>query len=128
MSEKDIRSLSAAELLDIADKNLAFVRNGRGLHNIDYALKILADSRERAEEAQVTINASYTAKIIETPDSCTQLCHSCVECIETKPVPFGNSQFPHDIHVEDEGFECLDCHSEREEHGQTFLTNCNDCH
>jgi len=119
---------SASEILDIADKNLAFVRNGHGVHNMDYALKILEDTRERAQRAIMVVDSTYKLKPVDTPNGCTQLCHSCVECIQTKPVPFGNSQFPHDVHVEEEGFVCLDCHSERSDHGKTFLRNCNECH
>jgi len=115
-------------LLEGAERNLAFVRRGRGLHNMDYALKVLADVQERAEKAKAAAEPGYAAKPVSPPTGCTQLCHSCVECIETKPVPFGNVSFPHDIHVEDEGLDCLECHSPRENHGQTRLSNCNDCH
>ncbi|GAB4263053.1 MAG: hypothetical protein Kow0092_13720 [Deferrisomatales bacterium] len=118
----------ATKLMDTAQKNLIFVRNGRGLHNMDYALKILADCQEKAERAKSLVMPAYAARPVESPSGCTQLCHSCVECIETTPVPFGNVQFPHDIHVSDEGMDCLECHSPRDKHGQTFLSNCNECH
>ncbi len=119
---------SAAQMLDVAERNLAFTRNGKGLHNMDYALKVLADVRERAERAKAMVSPKYVAKTITSPSGCTQLCHSCVECIETKPVPFGNVQFPHDVHVTDEGMGCEECHTPRERHGQTLLKNCNECH
>ncbi len=118
----------AAKLLDVAEKNLAFVRAGRGLHNMDYALKVLADCRERAEKARSLVVSGYKMAAVVSPSGCTQLCHSCVECIETTPVPFGNVQFPHDIHVNDEGMGCQDCHTPRERHGLTFLKGCSDCH
>ncbi len=128
--ERKTHSAAADALkeLEAAERNLAFVRNGRGLHNMDYALKILANVQERAERARALVTPGYAMREVNPPTGCTQLCHSCVECIETKPVPFGNVQFPHDVHVQDEGMECLECHSPREEHGQTFLRNCNECH
>jgi nitrate/TMAO reductase-like tetraheme cytochrome c subunit len=118
----------AAQVLSIAESNLSFVRNGRGLHNMDYALRVLADARKRAEQAMEFTVPQYVARTVDSPTGCTQLCHSCVECIETTPVPFGNVQFPHDVHVNEEGFDCEECHSPREQHGQTLLTNCNECH
>jgi len=119
---------AAAKLLTTAEQNLSFARQGRGLHNMDYALRVLAAARQGAEKARSLVVAGYTPTVVQAPTGCTQLCHSCVECIETTPVPFGNVQFPHDIHVQDEGLDCEECHSSREQHGQTFIKNCNDCH
>lgn len=133
-SELSARGLSAdktaqmQKLLAVAGRNLSFVKNGRGLHNIEYALKILADCQERAEKARAIQFPSYKPKTIAPPDGCIQLCHSCVECIETKPVPFGKVRFPHDIHVKDEGLNCLDCHTPRSQHGGLVMKNCNQCH
>ncbi|MFU8858422.1 MAG: NapC/NirT family cytochrome c [Deferrisomatales bacterium] len=118
---------AAGQLLDVAERNLAFARGGRGLHNMDYVLKVLGDVRERAERAKELVLPQYLAQAVEMPTGCVQLCHSCVECIETELVPFGNVQFPHDIHQE-EGMDCLDCHTPRERHGLTFLKNCSECH
>lgn len=118
---------AARKLLDVAELNLTFSRDGRGLHNMDYVLKVLGDVRERAEKAKELVVPRYFAQPVVMPTGCVQLCHSCVECIETDTVPFGNVQFPHDIH-QDEGLDCLDCHTPREQHGLTFLKNCNECH
>lgn len=122
------QSPEATRLLDIAQKNYIFVKNSHGIHNIDFALSLLADCRERSEKAKSIVDPNYQAAEITSPSGCTDLCHSCVECIETKPVPFGEVQFPHDVHVVDEGLDCLECHSPREHHGRTILKNCNDCH
>ncbi len=117
-----------SKLLEQARKNLQFTKDGRGLHNIDYALKILLDSREKIEEAKKLVIPSYQVQKLTSPSGCTDLCHNCVECIETKAVPFGNVQFPHDVHVSDEGLDCLECHTPRERHGLTLMKNCNECH
>ncbi len=127
-NRKQAAANDAITLLDTASKNLTFVRNGRGLHNMDYALRVLADVMVRCEEAKARVKPSYAMREINPPTGCTQLCHSCVECIETKPVPFGGVQFPHDVHVTDEGMDCEECHTPREKHGQTLLKNCNECH
>jgi hypothetical protein len=118
----------AEALLETAGRNLQFAKLGHGLHNIDYALKILADSREKVEKAKELVIPGYAARAVTSPSGCTDLCHNCVECIETKPVPFGEVQFPHDIHVQDEGIGCEECHSPREQHGRTYLRHCSECH
>ncbi|MCK5213524.1 MAG: hypothetical protein KAQ74_06310, partial [Dehalococcoidia bacterium] len=124
----DGKSSEGTKLYEIAQTNYVFVKNSYGIHNIDFALSLLADCRERCEKAKAIVDPAYKAAAITSPSGCTELCHSCVECIETKPVPFGEVQFPHDVHVVDEGLDCLECHSQREEHGQTILENCKDCH
>ncbi|NPA25964.1 MAG: hypothetical protein GXO34_09075 [Deltaproteobacteria bacterium] len=122
------KNADANRLYDIAQKNYTFVKNSKGIHNIDYSLSLLADSRRRCEKVKAMIQPGYKMAKVTSPTGCTELCHSCVECIETKPVPFGGVQFPHDVHVSDEGMQCLDCHSPRSKHGMTFLKNCNECH
>ena len=118
----------AEQLLEQADSYLQFTKNGRGLHNIDYALKVLVQSQKQIEKARSMVIPNYIGKKITSPTGCTELCHNCVECIETKPVPFGNVQFPHDVHVSDEGMACLDCHTPRENHGHTLMKGCSNCH
>ncbi|MCD6535192.1 MAG: NapC/NirT family cytochrome c [Deltaproteobacteria bacterium] len=124
----NLKSPEGSQLFEIAQKNYMFVKNGYGIHNIDFALSLLADCRERCEKAKTIVDPAYQAATITSPSGCTELCHSCVECIETKAVPFGEVEFPHDVHVADEGLACLECHSPREQHGRTILKNCNDCH
>jgi len=118
----------ASVLLEQAESNLRFNKNGRGLHNIDYALKVLVDCQEKIQEALSMTVPAYVGKKITSPTGCTELCHNCVECIETKPVPFGGVQFPHDVHVSDEGLDCLECHTPRERHGHTLMKGCSSCH
>ena len=127
-SRNSARFGQAEQLLEQADNYLQFTQNGRGLHNIDYALKLLVKSQEKIQEALAMVIPDYIGKKITSPTGCTQLCHNCVECIETKPVPFGNVQFPHDVHVADEGMACLDCHTPREKHGHTLMKGCSNCH
>ncbi len=120
---------AAKGLLDVARLNLNFVLRGKGLHNIDYAIELLADCQKRAEQAMAAVDTAYAMKDIEAPNGCAQLCHSCVECVEDgSPIPFGTVSFPHDVHIDDEGLECEDCHSPRSEHGQTLIQGCNECH
>lgn len=126
--KNDGRFSQVSQLLALAERNLQFTNDGRGLHNIDYALKLLTDSQGKIEEALAMVVPKYVTKKITSPTGCTELCHNCVECIETKPVPFGNVQFPHDVHVSDEGLACLDCHTPRERHGHTLMKGCSSCH
>ncbi|RTZ93359.1 MAG: hypothetical protein DSY91_02310, partial [Deltaproteobacteria bacterium] len=118
----------AAELMQAAEYNLKFVKMAKGVHNIVYAVKLLEDSRKNAQEAAKLVNSSYKAKKLAAPLGCTELCHSCVECIDEESVPFGSVSFPHQIHVEDQDMECTQCHSTYENHGKTLIQGCSECH
>ena len=118
----------AEDLMKIANHNLGFVKLARGVHNIVYAMKLLAVSQQKAQEAAKLVNTSYKAVKLNPPTGCTQLCHSCVECIDEKAVPFGSVSFPHQIHTEDQEMECTQCHSTYENHGKTLIQGCNECH
>ncbi len=118
----------AAELMQIANHNLGFVKLAKGVHNIVYAMKLLDVSQRKAQEAAKLVNTNYKARKLVPPLSCTQLCHSCVECIDEESVPFGSVSFPHQIHTEDQEMGCTQCHSSYENHGKTLIQGCSECH
>ncbi len=118
----------AAELMQVAKHNLGFVKLAKGVHNIVYAMKLLEVSQKNAQEAAKLVNNTYKAVKLAPPLGCTQLCHSCVECIDEEAVSFGSVSFPHQIHVEDQEMECTQCHTPYEKHGQTLIQGCSECH
>jgi formate-dependent nitrite reductase cytochrome c552 subunit len=95
---------------------------GKGVHNIEYALKLLNHANSNTEEALTLIEEGYQPKEYKPKYTCTGLCHVG---LEQRTVPFNEIQFPHEGHME---MECLDCHSPREKHGKTYLENCGECH
>ncbi len=115
----------AQNLLNEARHNYSLVLLGKGVHNVEYAMKLLNVANNRTEQAMGIIDKSYKPMEFKTQVTCTTLCHVG---LERRAVPFGDIKFSHNTHVIGNGLRCSDCHSPRENHGKTFMTNCADCH
>ena len=120
----DSRIKKAQKLINEARHNYTFSLMGKGVHNIEYALKLLNHAINNAEEALALMDEGYRPKEHKTAYTCTGLCHVG---LKERLVPFNEIQFSHDSHGK-LGLECLECHSPRESHGKTYLRNCDDCH
>jgi hypothetical protein len=118
------RTRRAQNLINEARHNFSFVNLGKGVHNIEYAMRLLNFARNNTEKAMALLEKGYLPVEHQTDFTCTGLCHVG---LEKRPVPFNEILFPHDGHMGMD-LECLDCHSPREEHGKTFLANCAGCH
>jgi nitrate/TMAO reductase-like tetraheme cytochrome c subunit len=114
----------AQNLINEARHNYSLVLLGRGVHNIEYAIKLLNVAGNKTEQAMTVIDKDYKPQEIRTQMTCTTLCHVG---IEKRKVPFNDIKFAHASHVGG-GQKCSDCHSPRENHGKTFLQNCATCH
>jgi nitrate/TMAO reductase-like tetraheme cytochrome c subunit len=101
----------AKTLLNEARHNFSLVNLGRGVHNIEYAIKLLNIANNKTEQALTAIDRSYKPQEIRTNMTCTSLCHVGME-----------------KRAAGLGIKCSDCHSPRENHGKTYLKNCASCH
>jgi len=120
-----------ARLFDDADYNYKFVMAGNGVHNVEYAVKLLkiaVDNLDKVDEAQ----RSYIPPrppIIATPDGyCAVMCHNRMGMPED--IYFQQKLvFPHKLHAQKEKIPCMRCHSV-EHHGVTVLKreDCLKCH
>jgi hypothetical protein len=115
----------AQNLLNEARHNFSFVLLGKGVHNVEYAFKLLNASNNKTEQALATIDKNYKPQEFKTRMTCTTLCHVG---IEKRTVPFNDIKFADETHIAGNGQKCLDCHSPRENHGKTFMKNCAECH
>ena len=115
----------ARNLLNEARHNYSFVLLGNGVHNIEYAFKLLNASSNKTEQALAMIDKDYKPQEFQTRMSCASLCHVG---IERRTVPFNDIKFSHETHIEGNGLKCLDCHAPREKHGKTFMKTCARCH
>jgi len=114
----------AQNLINEARHNYSLVLLGRGVHNIEYAIKLLNVAGNKTEQAMAMIDKDYKPQEIQTQMTCTTLCHVG---IEKRRVSFNDTKFAHASHI-GAGQKCSDCHSPRENHGKTFLQNCATCH
>ena len=115
----------AQNLLNEARHNYSFVLLGKGVHNIEYAFKLLNAANNKTEQALGVIDRGHKPREFETRMTCTTLCQVG---IEKRAVPFNDIKFSHETHMGGSGLKCGDCHSPRESHGKTFLKNCANCH
>ena len=115
----------AKTLLNEARHNYSLVNLGRGVHNIEYAIKLLNVANNKTEQALAALDKNYKPKELKTNMTCTSLCHVG---IEKRTVPFNDVKFSHKTHAAGLGMKCSDCHSPRENHGKTYLKNCASCH
>jgi hypothetical protein len=115
----------AQNLLNEARHNYSLVLLGKGVHNIEYAFKLINAANNKTEQALAVIDKSYTPREFATHMACTTLCHVGME---KRTVPFNDVRFSHETHVIKNKLRCSDCHSPRESHGKTFQKNCAECH
>lgn len=131
--KKDRRYREARDLLDDAKYNLAFVRDGKGSHNVHYALRILATSWEQASLSLKSVGASYSAEkpslIKSSSTYCTSLCHNRIVPAQITSFKYMGIRFPHELHANQMGIECTQCHPS-EKHRMDFVERkgCKDCH
>lgn len=115
----------AQNLLNEARHNYSFVLLGKGVHNIEYAFKLLNAANNKTEQALAAIDKRYKPREFHAQMTCTTLCHVGME---RRTVPFNEIKFSHETHVSGNRLKCPDCHSPRENHGKTFQKNCANCH
>jgi hypothetical protein len=115
----------AQTFLNEARHNYSFVLLGRGVHNVEYAFKLLNAANSKTEQTLAAIDKGYKPQEFQTKMTCTTLCHVGME---RRVVPFNDIKFSHETHVVRNALKCFDCHSLRENHGKTFQKNCAKCH
>ncbi len=122
------------KLLEDALFNYNFVRDGRGEHNVEYAVKLLASSMDQYEIAKKSINPGYSPTtrpdVLREPDGyCAKLCHNRLGLPEKKFFDEMHIEFPHRLHSEEMDLGCATCHSP-EKHKMRIITKdgCMNCH
>lgn len=119
-------------LLDQATYDYDFVKEGRGVHNVEYAVRLLKRTEDVLDEARSKLNPPLKPlardRLLGTPDGyCSLLCHQRIGVPER--VTFERMDFPHGLHSREIGLECTKCHSP-EKHKMRSITKsgCMDCH
>jgi Class III cytochrome C family len=112
-----------------AEANFNLVKEGRGVHNIDYALKLLlnvASNLEGINEKIGNKNFRVNKSRLMTDDN--EYCNLCHFVIPSKNInKFASDDFPHAEHMK--FTQCTKCHS-RDEHRKITATKetCESCH
>ena len=111
-----------------AEENVAFVRRGKGAHNIAYADQLLRASLDMAREAVSVGKLPYRVPNVDLGPSISE--NACLQChlgVERQAVDFRGRRFDHARHTEGAGLSCARCHSSLDDHGKTLLTKTADC-
>ena len=77
---------------------------GRGVHNIEYAIKLLNVANNKTEQALAALDKNYKPEELKTNMTCTSLCHVG---IEKRTVPFNDIKFSHETHAAGLGMKVL---------------------
>ena len=116
-----------------AEANLRLVEEGRGVHNIDYALDILKANRKMLNAALESVGHSSLPGSSWREIPYESDCLRCHQGIESQVVPFAGRTFDHGPHVIGFELSCDGCHlshEEREagEQAQISSADCAPCH
>ena len=122
------------QLLADAARDIAFVRDGRGAHNVKLAVGRLRSAQAGLSRLLVDAGAAGTLKILPVPEKaaarCLERCHVGVET--TGDLKYADKAMPHGAHVMSARAACSDCHDMTPEKHKTTLTdvtkNCGACH
>ncbi|NOY78694.1 MAG: hypothetical protein GXO76_12585 [Calditrichaeota bacterium] len=127
----EIEKKYVQKLYNDASYNFNFVKNGKGVHNIFYAVKLLKSTKSNLEAVSKELHApppKFRDPILTTPDAfCSAFCHNIVKPPDR--IMFEQMDFPHNKHVKKVGLECTVCHSP-ERHKQRIISKqeCMNCH
>jgi hypothetical protein len=115
--------------LEDAEANIKLVKEGKGVHNIDYAIKLLDNVSNNIEGIASRLgNANYKVnrgKLLTSDNEYCNLCHTSITSVKVEQ--FKGDKFPHQVHQQ--FLSCTKCHS-RAEHKKITVTkdDCEGCH
>ena len=122
----------ARVLIEKARENYDFLKFGRGVHNVEYALNLTKAATGFLDRAMGQMDRTYQVpnrpKLVTSPDGyCSTLCHVRIGLPEE--TPFDHMIFPHQLHAEGLEVACTKCHSP-EKHKMRVITRteCMACH
>ncbi|HEY3250139.1 MAG TPA: cytochrome c3 family protein [Ignavibacteria bacterium] len=112
-----------------AEANFNLVKDGKGVHNIDYAMKLLENISSNIEGIAGRLgNKNYKVSRGKLLTDDREYCNMCHFAIQPKVVEtFGGNKFPHQKHMA--FLTCSKCHS-KAEHKKITVTkeDCDNCH
>jgi hypothetical protein len=108
-----------------AENNFNLVKEGKGVHNIDYAIKLLNNVANNIEGISARLGENnYKVKRSKLLTDDNEYCNLCHFAINSKKVEqFEGEKFPHQTHQQ--FLSCTKCHS-KDEH-KKLVVNKNDC-
>lgn len=124
------RRAPAQEQLRLATAKLEEVKSGHGVHNIGFAMALLAEAQQAAAEAARQVRGNLAVSGV--PEAQWMRANECRLCHLSPPsetLTFAGKPFPHGAHAAKVD-PCTACHTPRSDHGKTILKpeDCSSCH
>jgi len=112
-----------------AESNVNLVKEGRGAHNVDYALRLLENAANNVEGIALRLGSpGYKVNRGKLLTDDKEYCNMCHFAITAKKVEqFQGQKFPHETHQQ--FLQCTKCHS-RPDHKKITVVkdDCENCH
>lgn len=107
------------------NKNLRLIENGKPVHNLDFADRILDETNRRLDEIE-----GIKPKPRQLPGESSAKCLACHYGMDVAVVKHNDEEFPHKTHVYGSETACNICHrTEKPNHGKLKdKSQCNNCH
>lgn len=106
---------SGVQELSDAEDNLLLVERGHGVHNVDYALDILAANHALLNTALKRVGRPGLSGTGWEPPPYQNDCLRCHQGQESRTGTFAGKPFAHRPHVVDRKMDCVACHRPHEE-------------
>jgi nitrate/TMAO reductase-like tetraheme cytochrome c subunit len=125
---------TSKQALDEAKRNIDFVRDGRGVHNVKLAVDRLRAAQTGLSRLLSGSGAADAAKVLPAYEKgaarCLDRCHVGVETVGN--LKYAEKDMPHGAHVASPKVACSECHEMApEKHKKTLAdvaSNCATCH
>lgn len=124
----------AVVLLEDAETNINLVKEGKGAHNVEYAVRLLSYALDGMDVAGKFLFPNFKEiprpPLLSRADSyCTRLCHSRIGIKDKVFFSKMRIDFPHLQHSLSLGIPCTECHSP-DKHKMRIITEdgCMSCH
>jgi len=124
----------AVVLVEDAEKNINLVKEGKGAHNVEYAVKLLSSALDALDISGKFLFSGFKElprpPLLSRQDSyCTRLCHSRIGIKDKVFFSEMKIDFPHLQHISSLKIPCTECHSP-DKHKMRIITKdgCLSCH
>ncbi len=124
-------SKDANELLAQASHNIKIVENGKSVHNVAFADKLLQASYSLMTQALAKIGSNAKLPVFKSDtEFVPNECYNCHAGIQNKTGSIFGMKYSHNTHVVGQKLTCDRCHSNAKKHGELIITKqeCSSCH
>ncbi|MFQ6612329.1 MAG: NapC/NirT family cytochrome c [Fidelibacterota bacterium] len=121
----------ANQTLEKAVFNYQLVKRGNIVHNVAFSDRLLTEAADSINKTMVEVGSDKKFPDMSVySEMIPSQCKNCHYGQEEITVSAFGIQFPHSIHIVEQGLPCTKCHSNYQRHGETIISKreCLQCH